>query len=181
MMNSIITRHRASIIGVLILAAYSMLTYSITKNITLGIVTDIISGLAVIGIPLLLLPFFKTEKNKKLTSLYLVCRTIEGLLMILGGVILIIPSLQGYRDIIYRDVQIYFFIFGALLFYILLYRTLIIPRFISIWGIIATLALFIVTIFKLFGIEVEILNALVIPIILNELFLAIWLIIEGFN
>jgi len=37
------------------------------------------------------------------------------------------------------------------------------------------------TILKLFGIELEILNALVIPIILNELFLAVWLIINGFN
>lgn len=101
--------------------------------------------------------------------------------MIIGGIILLSPSLKNYREIIYSDIQIYFFIFGALFFYILLYRTLIIPKFISIWGIIATLALFIVTIIKLFGIELEILNALVILIILNELFLAIWLIIKGFN
>ena len=181
MMNRILSKQRASIIGVLILVAYSMLTYSITKNTTLGFITDMGSGLAVIGISLLLFPVFKTDENRKLNYAYLVCRVIEGILMIIGGIILLNPSLEPYRQVIYSDIQIYFFIFGALFFYILLYRTLIIPKFISVWGIIATLTLFILTIIKLFGIEFEILNALVIPIVLNELFLAIWLIIKGFN
>ena len=181
MMNSIINKQRASIIGVLILVAYSMLTYSITKNTTLGFITDLLSGLAVIGIPLLLFSVFKASENKKLNYAYLVCRVIEGVLMIIGGIIILSPSLENYREMIYSDIQIYFFIFGALCFYILLYRTLIIPKFISVWGIIATLVLLIVTIIKLFGIESEILNALIIPIVLNELFLAIWLLIKGFN
>ena len=73
------------------------------------------------------------------------------------------------------------FIIGALFFYLLFYRTLLIPRFISVWGIMATITLFIVTIIKLFGVDLKILNALVLPMILNELFLACWLIIKGFN
>lgn len=180
-MNSISNRQRAAIVGVLILAAYSMLTYSITKNVTAGVITDIISGLAVIGIPILLFPFFKKEKTQKLNYAYLISRVIEGVLMLIGGIIILIPSLESYRNLIYSDVQIYFFIAGALFFYILLYRTLLVPKFISVWGIIATLLLFIVTIIKLFGIESEILDALVLPMILNELFLAIWLMIKGFN
>lgn len=48
-MNPISNKQRASLVGVLILAAYSMLTYPITKNIPLGVISDIVSGLAVIG------------------------------------------------------------------------------------------------------------------------------------
>ena len=42
-------KHRAIIVGVLILVAYSMLIYTITNNIILGVITDIISGLAVLA------------------------------------------------------------------------------------------------------------------------------------
>ena len=180
-MIRISNRHRASLVGVLIIVAYSMLTYSITKNITLGIITDILSGLAVICIPLLLFPIFNADENKRLNYAYLVARVIEGILMIIGGIIILTPSLENYREIIYTDIHIYFFISGALFFYILLYRTQAIPKFISVWGILATLILFIVTIIKLFGFDLPILNVLLIPMILNELFLAIWLIIKGFN
>ncbi|MCD6090231.1 MAG: DUF4386 domain-containing protein [Bacteroidales bacterium] len=181
MMISISNRRRASLVGVLILLAYSMLTYTITNNIALGVITDIISGLAVIGIPLLLFPIFNTDENKRLNTAYRGSRFIEGILMIIGGVIILDPSLESYREIIYSDIHIYFFIVGVLFFYLLFYRTRLIPRFISIWGIIATIILFIITIIKLFGVDLPLLNALVLPMILNELFLACWLMIKGFN
>lgn len=178
---NISNRHRALFAGVLILAAYSMLAYTITNNITLGVITDIISGFAVIGIPLLMFPLFNVDKNKTINYGYLISRFIEGILMIIGGIIILNPSLVSYREIIYNDIHIYFFISGALFFYTLFYRTQIVPRFISIWGILATIILFVITIIKLFGVDSTILNALLLPIILNELFLAFWLIIKGFN
>ena len=174
-------KQRASLVGALIFIAYSVLTYAITDNIMLGVITDIISGFAVIGIPLLMYKLFSTYQNIEINVVYMAARFIEGILMIVGGVIIIIPELESYRAFIYSDIHIYFFISGALLFYVLLYRTLIIPKFISVWGIIATLMLFAVTIIKQFGIELEVLNILVIPIILNELFLAVWLIAKGFR
>jgi hypothetical protein len=45
----------------------------------------------------------------------------------------------------------------------------------------ATIILFIITILRLFGINSTILDALLIPMILNEIFLAFWLIIKGFK
>lgn len=180
-MVSISNKKRASIVAVLILAAYGMLTYSITKNITLGVITDIMSGLAVIGIPLLMFPIFNSDENKKLNYAYLASRIIEGILMIIGGIIILNPSLESYREMMYSDVHIYFFIAGALFFYMLLYRTQVVPKFISVWGIIATLILFIITVLKLFGIDLPIFQVLLMPIILNELFLVIWLMVKGFN
>jgi hypothetical protein len=181
MIINISNRQRASLVGVLIIVAYSMLTYTITKNTSLGVITDVLSGLAVIGIPLLMYPIFNTKENKKINHAYLASRFIEGILMIIGGIVILHPTLEAYREVIYTDIHIYFFISGALFFYILLYRTLIVPKFISVWGIIATLLLFAVTIIKLFGFDSPIINILLLPIILNELFLAVWLMIKGFD
>ena len=178
---NISNRHRAIIVGVLIMVAYSMLTYTITNNITLGVITDIISGIAVIGIPILMFPIFNFSENKMINYGYLVSRFIEGILMIIGGFLILNPSLESYRGTIYESVHIYFFIFGAMFFYVLFYRTQVIPRFISVWGILATLILLIVTIIKLFGVDSTILNILLLPMILNEIFLAFWLIIKGFS
>lgn len=178
---NISNRQRASLVGVLILAAYSMLIYSITKNIALGVITDIVSGFAVIGIPLLMFPIFNSKENKIINYGYLISRFIEGILMIIGGILILNPSLESYRNMIYESIHIYFFIVGALFFYILFYRTSTIPKFISVWGILATIILFVITIIKLFGVNLTILNALLLPMILNELFLAFWLIIKGFN
>ena len=174
-------RQRATWAGILILAAYSMLTYTVTKNIPLGLVTDIISGLAVIGIPILLYPYFNAKGNRTLNYAYLISRFFEGILMVIGGLIIVNPSLEPYRDIIYFDIHIYFFISGAMFLYILLYRTRIIPRFISVWGLLATVVLLIITIIRLFEVKSPILDALLMPMILNELFMAFWLIIKGFN
>lgn len=178
---NISNKQRASYVGILILVAYSMLTYTITNNKILGVITDIISGLAVIGIPILMFPVFNTIKNKTLNYTYFISRFFEGILMIIGGFFILIPSFEPYRESIYKNIHIYFFISGALFFYILFYRTNVIPRFISVWGMLATIILFIITILRLFGINSTILDALLIPMILNEIFLAFWLIIKGFK
>ncbi len=173
-------KHRARIVGLLIILAYAMLTYTITGNKPLGVITDILSGLAVIGIPLLMLPLFGTGQNKRLNTGYVAARSIEGLLMIIGGLFILVPSLEGYRNDIYQYVQIHFFIAGALLFYLLLYKTRVVPRFIALWGLLATTALLGVTILGFLDINAMALDVLVLPLILNELFLAIWLMVKGF-
>jgi heme/copper-type cytochrome/quinol oxidase subunit 4 len=180
-MTTISNKQRATEIGILIIAAYSMLAYTVTENIPLGVITDIISGLAVIGIPLLLFPHFNTYGNRKMNLAYLVSRIIEGLLMIIGGLFIMNPALEGYRNLLYIHIHIYFFIAGALFLYVLFLRTQIIPKFISLWGIVATILLFIVTIVKVVEVDLPLLNVLYVPIITNELFLAVWLMVKGFN
>lgn len=80
-MTTISNKQRSIATGILIIAAYSMLTYSATGNVPLGVITDIISGLAVIGIPLLLFPYFNIDGLKKLNVAYLASRIIEGMLI----------------------------------------------------------------------------------------------------
>ena len=174
-------RQRSALAGTLIILAYSMLTYTLTNSMPLGVITDILSGLAVIGLPILMFPLFNSEKNRALNYAYMASRFVEGTLMIAGGLFLMSPRLAGLRSTIYESIHIYFFICGAVLFYTLLFRTKLVPNFLTVWGMLASIALLAVTLSKLFGIDLAILDALVLPIILNELFLAAWLWIRGFS
>ena len=74
---------------------------------------------------------------------------------------------------------------GALMFYSLLYQSKLIPRWISGWGLIAVLLHFVGGgLLDLFGIIPSmsaIQVALALPIALQEIVLAIWLIVKGFN
>jgi hypothetical protein len=75
-----------------------------------------------------------------------------------------------------------FFCLGAFLFYFLLFRSNLLPRFISIWGFAAALLILILNVTQLFGkIPTGTGMFLALPMILNEIFLGFWLIIKGFN
>ena len=141
---------------------------------------EVISGIAVIGIAVLMFPLFK-RYNEKLSILYIVFRSIEGGLMIIAGFLFLSnsTSLLGIRDGIYVG-HGYIFAVAALMFYHLLYTSKLIPRFISVWGFIAAILLIFVNLLEVMGI-IPASIFLYLPIITNEVFLAMWLIFKGFN
>jgi hypothetical protein len=67
---------------------------------------------------------------------------------------------------------------GALMFYAMLYQSKLIPRFISIWGLIGAAVVLANTMLDMFSLTVPNLGVLML---LNELFLGVWLIVKGFN
>jgi hypothetical protein len=67
---------------------------------------------------------------------------------------------------------------GALMFYTMLYQSKLIPRFISIWGLIGATVVLANTMLDMFSLTVPNLGVLML---LNELFLGVWLIVKGFN
>jgi hypothetical protein len=73
---------------------------------------------------------------------------------------------------------------GALMFYYLLYQSKLIPRWLSGWGFIGATMLLAVGLLGMFGLvtEFSVLGILLaLPIALNEMVLAVWLIVKGFN
>ena len=74
------------------------------------------------------------------------------------------------------------FVLGAIGLYSLLYRSRLVPRFISAWGLIAVVLLIVA---NLLAVDVtagfQPAALLYLPIALNELFLAFWLIVKGFD
>jgi len=83
----------AKIVGALILIAYSVLVSSIIESKIIVMFFEAISGIAVIGIAVLMFPFFKPH-NKGLAKSYLFLKTIEGGLMVIAGFLPPVPSGQ---------------------------------------------------------------------------------------
>jgi hypothetical protein len=70
------------------------------------------------------------------------------------------------------------FSLGALMFYYLLYQSRLIPRWLSGWGLFGATLVLAVGLLGLFGVALEILWA---PLAVQEMVLALWLIVKGFN
>lgn len=173
-------RKRAIIIGVLFLVAYSMLASEATSIKWVVSLLDIVSGFAAISIAVLFYPFFK-DSNKQLSLGYLCLKTLGGILGIAAGIFFLSASLEAWRNWIYEYPQTYVFITEAVLFYTLLFKTKLVPRFISIWGLVACCTLLIANVVTALGVSSPLLAVLMIPIFLNEIFLAFWLMFRGFN
>jgi len=73
---------------------------------------------------------------------------------------------------------------GALIYYYIFYRSKLIPRWLSIWGLIGiglAVTASMLFLFRLIGALSAIQVILNLPIALQELVLAIWLIVKGFD
>jgi hypothetical protein len=70
------------------------------------------------------------------------------------------------------------FVLGALMFYTMLYQSKLIPRFISIWGLLGAAVVLANTVLDMLGFPP---GNLGVVMLLNELFLGVWLIVKGFE
>ncbi len=102
------------------------------------------------------------------------------------------PELQAIGDSLLAEsegiFELYVLVFtiGALIFYAMLHRTRLVPRWLSIWGFVAAAWMLAGTVLITFdtfsGTSDSMVQAVfVIPIPLNELALALWLIVKGFD
>ena len=67
---------------------------------------------------------------------------------------------------------------GGLLLYFLLYRSRLVPRWLSVWGFVGVVMVFVFGLLRMYeGGSV----ALALPIGVQEMVLAVWLIVKGFN
>jgi len=100
-------------------------------------------------------------------------------LQVLGTLILAVRNWAGF---VYG---VLFFCLGALMYYYVLYQSRLIPRWLSGWGLIAIALLFSMVLLIAFGERPSgpsgMLLLLALPIALQEMVLAVWLILKGFN
>lgn len=76
------------------------------------------------------------------------------------------------------------FILGALMFYYVLYQSKLVPRWLSGWGLLAAIPYFVSGVSGLFALLSPMSTTqmvLVLPLAVQEMVLAIWLIFKGFN
>ncbi len=100
----------------------------------------------------------------------------DSTFQILGTLML---SVRKWANFVFGVVS---FGLGALMYYHVFYRSKLIPRWLSGWGSIGIASLLSMTLLVMFGKEpVGIIMLLALPIALQEMVLAVWLIVKGFN
>ncbi len=172
-------------------------------QVILGVLLELINCIAVVGIAFMIYPIFKPH-NESLALGYFGFRVIEAVILIVAVIspLLLVTLSQEYLVASITDASYFqslgtlfiavraqlagllvpvFFSLGALVFYYLLYQSKLVPRFLSVWGLIAVVLLFSWNLLENFGIHISIGMVLALPMILNEITLGIWLIVKGFN
>jgi uncharacterized protein DUF4386 len=174
-------------------------------QVIIGALLELVNGLAVVGIGVLMFPILKPN-NENLARGYLGLRIIESVFccVIVISPLSIITLSQAYSKAGASDASSYlaagalsiaeravvsnllipvFLGLGALVLYYSLFQSKLLPRFISIWGLIAATLILVLNLLLTFNIEVGLAIAMIsaLPIISNEIFLGIWLIVKGFN
>jgi len=77
---------------------------------------------------------------------------------------------------------VFAFTIGSLMYYVTFYRSRLIPRWLSGWGILAVILMLVACVLALFsGAPVQTYVPLIVPIALQEMVLAVWLIVRGFS
>jgi hypothetical protein len=185
-------RKTAIIVGVLfltstvafMLGSMSIQSYFIDKHpninqLIIGVLLEFYCGVAVAGIGVMMFPILK-KFNERLALGYVIFRIIECAIIIVSGIYLIslLKLIQDY------DLMIYLFTgIGGLIFSYLLYQSKLVPRLISVLGLIGYALLFTGTLLDMLG-HVDLDGAGMIVLLpggLFEIILPIWLIVKGFN
>ncbi len=175
-----------------------------TKTV-LGILIDAINAVVVVVVPVLLYPIFK-KHSEALALGYIASRIMESVLLFMGHISLLslvtisreygqaAAADAGYFQAVGRSllaVGDWAFLLGpgiafsltALILNTILYQARLVPRFISIWGFIGAIMLFTADMLGIFGLSTTstLFTLLILPIGLQEMVFAGWLIVKGFN
>jgi hypothetical protein len=180
-------------------ADYLSLLSASRPQVVLGVLLELINGVAYLGIGVLMFPILK-QRFESMALGYVGFRIIEFVMQVLSGLSPLsllnlseefvsagAPAASSFqvlgtlllaeRNWAFQMVSITFGL-GALMFYAMLYQSKLIPRFISIWGLIGAAVVLANTMLDMFSLTVPNLGVLML---LNELFLGVWLIVKGFN
>ncbi len=179
---------------------YLMNVFQNESRVVIGVLLEFIDAAAVVVIGVLLFPVLK-KHNEAIAIGYVGARIIECILLIVAGVslLLLIPLSQGYvqagaSNAAYFQISGTLFMaesglafqvamialgLGSLPFCYLLYRSKLVPRAISVLGLIGYAALIASGSSEIFGYSIGM--VLFLPGALFEIAFPIWLIVKGFN
>jgi hypothetical protein len=178
--------------GVLAGSAYLAQVAAQPNQVAVGALLVLLAGFALAMVPVVFWPVGK-RYNETLAMGYVVFRGgIETVLYIataLGWLLLIALSTQpdaGPIAGLVRTVEAVAwdqlvaipFVVGALMFYVLLYQSRLVPRWLSVWGLVGATLYIVPPLGSMFGLSFGVLMA---PLALQEMVMAVWLIAKGFN
>lgn len=164
-----------------------------------GVLILFAAAISVVLIPAMIFPILRRH-NEGLALGYLGVRIVEGVAQVLNGFILLLlvslgqeyvkagaspaPYFQSTGALLVAANHWAFlmdpiiFGFGALVFYSVLFRSKLIPAWLSVWGLLGAALVLGYAVAAMFGTSFIYLAA---PIAVQEMALAVWLIVKGFN
>ena len=162
------------------------------STLAVGALLVLLAGFSLAMVPVVFWPIGR-RYNETLAMGYVVFRgAIETVIYIVGalGWLLLIPlgtqpdaaPLAGLvrtaDPVIWEQVGVIPFALGALMFSVLLYRSRLVPRWLSVWGLVGAVLYIVPALGSMFGLSLGVLMA---PLALQEMVMAAWLIARGFN
>lgn len=176
------------------------------NQVLIGTLSELIMAFACAGIAIWLYPVLR-KHNEALALGAVGFRIIEAVLLIIfaSGLPLLLVLSQGYvkagtpdasyfqtlgalllsvRDWTIQVLGAIAFSLGALMYYYIFYQSKLLPRWLSGWGFLGAALWLAAALLSMFGQISPFSTAMIllaIPIAVNEMVLAVWLIVKGFN
>jgi len=176
-----------------------------STRLIVGVLIDAMNSAAVVAIAVMLFPILK-KHHEALAMGYVASRILESMILVVGHISqLALVQLSreyvrtGSQDASYflpsgtllQAASAWTFLLGpmivlsltALILNQILYQSRLVPRFISVWGLIGAVSMFAAGLSGMFGLSPisTLMILLGLPLALNEMVLAVWLIVKGFN
>jgi len=172
------------------------------NQVLIGVLLWLIQAASVVMIPIMMFPILK-KHSESLALGYVGARIFEGFFVVVN-IISLLSLLSLSREFVNAGAQVasYFqtsgalflavidwgsvlldfpFCLSALIFNYLLYKSKLIPRWLSVLGLIGG-ALWLATApVRMFGLSPQFIEIFALPIASQEMILAVWLIVKGFN
>ncbi len=177
----------------------------IENKVVTAVVLELILAVSLIGIGALMFPVFKKHGEGMVLG-YAGIRLVEAIFIIVASVCLLAMLTMGqdYADgnLDVTDIEIigallmalreWAFVIGTLIFLglgamtlnDLFYRSELIPRWLSVWGLIGGAGVLVYGVFALFGHDISSFSAvslLAAPIAVQEMVFAVFLMVKGFD
>jgi hypothetical protein len=173
-----------------------------SSRMTVGTFLCLMMGISLSAMTLFLYPVFRKDSHGLAMGLVLFRGALEGVGYFLTALGLLTLAALGAEvaasgsdpaayqpicSILYQFLYLktpigtIFFIIGAACLYISFYRTQLIPRWLVIWGLIGAVPYLSNALLRFFHVETGIGTFLEMPLAIQEMVMALWLIIKGFN
>jgi len=162
------------------------------NQVAVGALLVLVAGLALALVPVVFWPIGK-RYNETLAMGYVVFRgaleSVIYVVSVLCWLLLIALSTQpdagplaGFvrtvETVIWDQLIAIPFVLGALMFYFVLYQYRLVPRWLSTWALVGAALYIVAPLGSMFGLSLGVFMA---PLAVQEMVMAVWLIVKGFN
>lgn len=176
----------------------------IENTVVTAVMLELVLAVSLIGIGALMFPVFK-KHGEGLALGYAGIRLVEAIFIIIASVSLLVMLTMGQdyaagnldaagneaMGALLMALREWAFVIGTLVFLglgamtlnYLFYRSMLVPRWLSIWGLIGGVGITIYSVFALFGTDISSFSAVSIlaaPLAVQEMVFAVYLIVKGF-